>query len=239
MTKRYLTCAVFVALVLFGSRLARAEGGEDEGRGEKLLHSDLVRVTELSTALPLSAFLPAGSDTLREGEAEVRRKRELGVKVEGAVASAAYGVLFCPFGQPQSSCLALGSLFTDSEGKGEARLAFLAAGNTWAGGVLLTRDAKNQFISGLSFPPAEEVAPAGAGEVEVELKGRIASLNPANTSFRLVGFPVDIFVGASTRFKKVGGFAALFVGLRVEVKGFSRPDGTVFATEVKAEQDDD
>src|SRR3990172_5313329 len=121
MTKRYLTCAVFVALVLFGSRFARAEDGEDEGRGEKLLHSDLVRVTELSTALPLRAFLPAERDTLREGEAEVRRKRELGVKVEGAVASAAYGVLFCPFGQPQSSCLALGSLFTDSEGKGEAR----------------------------------------------------------------------------------------------------------------------
>ena len=237
MTKRYLTCAVFVALVLFGSRLARAEDGEDEGRGKKLLHSDLVRVTELSTALPLSAFLPAGSDTLREGEAEVRRKRELGVKVEGAVPSAAYGVLFCPFGHPQSSCLALGSLFTDVEGKGEARLDFLAAGNTWAGVILLTRDAKNQFISGFSFPPAEEVAPAG--EVEVELNGRIASLNPATTSFRLVGFPADIFVGTSTRFKKLSGFAALFVGLRVEVKGFSRPDGTIFATEVKAEQDDD
>ena len=239
MTKRYLACAMLVAFVLFGSKLVRAEDGEDEGRGEKLIHSALVRVAELGTALPLSAFLPPGSDPLREGEAEVRRKRELAVKVEGAVPSAAYGVLFCPFGQPQSSCLALGSLFTDSDGKGEARLSFLAAGNTWAGVILLTRDAKNQFISGFSFPPAEEVAPAGAGEVEVELSGRIASLNPANTSFRLVGFPVDLFVGTSTRFKKVSGFTALVVGLTVEVKGFSRPDGTIFATEVKAEKDND
>ena len=231
MTRRFLAYTMFVTLVLLGSRVARAE--DDEGRGEKLFTSDLVRVVELAPALPAALFSAPGSDPLREGETEVRRKREVAVKVRGALASGAYGVWFCPFGQPQTACPALGSLSTDSEGNGEARLPFPAAGGTWAGAILLTRDAKNQFISGFRFPPDAEAQQLGA---EVELKGRITSLNLLNNSFRIEGLAVDIVVGTSTRFKKIS-FTELFVGLTVEVEGFTRPDGTIFAVEVKAEED--
>ena len=156
MTKRFWIGVIFAALVAMAPRLARAEDDE-EGRGEKLVTSDLVRVIDLSPALSPALFpnLP-GTDPLRDGGAEVRRKRQVAVKVHGATGSVVYAVLFCPFGQPQAACLTLGSLSTDSDGDGDARLAFTAAGNTWAGAILLTRDGKSQFISGFAFPPAPE-----------------------------------------------------------------------------------
>ena len=64
-------------------------------------------------------------------------------------------------------------------------------------------------------------------------------MNTANLSFRLEGFLVDIFVGTTTKFKELHSFAGLSAGLTVEVEGFTRPDGTIFATEVKAKDHGD
>ena len=89
-----------------------------------------------------------------------------------------------------------------------------------------------QFVSGFSFPPP---APPPATGVELQITGRILSLNAGNRSFQLAGLPIAVFVdsftkfdGASTRF-----FSDLDTGFDVAVTGFSRPDFTIYATHVR------
>lgn len=238
MAKQYHRYVIFLLLSLVGASVAWAD--EDEDRKEKSFAAEIVRVADLSFHDQLGPFFgPNGNDPLRDGKLEVRGNRKVEVQLKGTVPSTVYNVFFCPFGLPPAGCLGLGTTTTNSEGNAKTSLPFAATQNTWAGAFIFTRNTPNptsQFISGFQFAQNEGEAQGG---VEVELEGKISSLNSSNQSFRLNNFPVDIFVGPDTRFKKVGGFGALLVGQKVEVKGFTRTDGTILATRVEAEHGDD
>jgi hypothetical protein len=237
MKRTFFYCVIAAFFSACGSSVVRAD--EDQGLGEKLFEADLIRVADLSSTEQLGPlFGPNGTDPLEAGLVTVRRKRQIEIQIQGAVPSVTYQAFFCRFGFPPSGCVALGLVETDREGSGKARLPFPAPQQAWAGVFVLTRNAPattNEFVSGFRFPPAEEQS----GGVEVELRGTVASLNVANGSFRLGKLPLDIFVGPATRFERIAGFAALQVGDQVQVTGFIRADGTIFATRVRGEEKGD
>lgn len=234
MSKRYRWYAVLLFFLLIGSALTWADDDDDDKeRKEKRFTAEIVRVADLGSGQLGPAFGPNGNDPLRKGKLELRGDRRVEVELRGAAASAVYAVFFCRFGFGPDACVNLGSLETNAEGNGETRVQFSAPTSTWAGVFIFTRNATNQFISGFGFEAAAQDG------VQVELEGRISSLNASNQSFRLNNLPVDIFVGPSTRFEHLSGFGALSVGLKVEVKGFVQADGTILATKIEAEEKDD
>jgi len=221
--------------VLLGAGAVWADGDENEGRGngpaDRVFEAELLRVAELGSPQPLGAmFTLNGTDPLRGGSVAVNRQREVEVQVQGAVASATYVSYFCPFGFPAGSCLGLGSFTTNAGGNGSGRFPVPASPQTWAGVFVLTRNTANQFVSGFRTPPA---APQQAG-VEVELRGRIGIVSPLLSSFQLERFPVNIFVGASTRFQRITGLGELRIGDEVVVTGFTQGDGSILATRVRS-----
>ncbi len=227
MYKLTYCCAAFVLCV---SGIAAAD--ENKGLGERLFTAELVRVSEL-TGGPVG---PAGTDPLSRGSVNVRLRREIDTAVFGAAQTATYSVVFCrATAVSQPLCVTLGNLTTDAKGDGAARLPFAAAGEAWTGAFVLTRDGSNQFVSGFRFPPLEESQP---GAVEVEFKGPVGSLNPANQSLKLTGLTLDIFVTTSTKLKGVSGFAGLKIGEVVKVSGTVRTDGAIQALRIEVEDVD-
>jgi hypothetical protein len=223
---KWMCCAVFV---FCSSGLNIAIADDDSRLGEKLFTAELVRVEEL-TGGPAG---PAGTDPLDRGRIDVRRKRQVEAAVFGAAQTATYGVVFCRATVvSQPLCVTLGDLITDAKGYGTARFPFPTAGESWTGAFVLTRNGANQFVSGFRFPPLEESQP---GVVEVEFKGPIGSLNPANQSLRLAGLAVDVFVTASTKLEGIEGFAGLQTGEAVKIRAIVRPDGTIQAVSIEAE----
>jgi hypothetical protein len=238
MKTTFFYCVIAALFSTVGPSVVRAD--EDQGLGEKLFEADLIRVADLGSTEQLGPlFGPNGTDPLEAGVITARRKRQIEIQIQGAVPSVTYQAFFCRFGFLPSGCVALGMVETDREGRGKARLPFLAPQQAWAGVFVLTRNASNttyyEFVSGFRFPPVE----AQPGGVEVDLRGTVASLNVANGSFRLDKLPLDIFVGPATRFERIAGFAALHAGDKVEVTGFTRPDGSIFATRVRSEEKGD
>jgi len=218
-----------------GAGAVWADRDEDEGRGngpaDRVFEAELLRVAELGSPLPLGAmFTLNGTDPLRGGSVAVSRQREVEVQVQGAVASATYAVFLCPFGFPASSCSSLGSFTTNAGGNWSGRFPIPASPQTWAGVLVLTRDTANQFVSGFRTPP---LAPQQAG-VEVELRGEVGTVNILNSSFQLQRFPVNIFVGAATRFQRITGLGELRIGDEVIVTGFTQGDGSILATRVRS-----
>ncbi len=230
----YAVVSLFLLLLLIGSVPVWADDDDD---GDGNFRARVLRIADLGSDALGPAFGPNGNDPLRKGRVEVRGKRRVEAELRGASPTSVYNVFFCRFGFGPSACLNLGSMTTDAEGDAEAHFTFPAGLNAGAGVFVFTRDvppATNEFVSGFQFAAAVE-----EGAVEVELKGRISSINASNSSFRLSNFPADIFTGPSTRFEKLNGFGALAAGLRVEVKGFVRADGTILATKIEKEHDDD
>jgi hypothetical protein len=198
-----------------------------------LFTAELVRVADLVGG-PAG---PAGTDPLGRGNVDARRKREVEATVFGAAHTATYSVVFCRATVvSQPLCVTLGDLMTDANGNGTVRLPFAAAGESWTGAFVLTRDSANQFVTGFRFPPLEESQP---GAVEVEFKGPIGSLNPANQSLRLAGLAMDIFVTASTKFEGIEGFAGFETGEAVKIYGTVRADGSIQALRIETGSEDD
>lgn len=223
--QRYYAVILLLTMSLICAKPGWA--GEDD---EEIFESELVRMADLAS-FPLGSN---GGDPLSKGDVEVSENRQVEVEVSGAAPFALYTVLFCHFVNPSpSNCITLGTLSTNSEGEGEAELTFPAIPTTLAGSFLLTRGGANQFITGFQFPPAA----AAEGGVEVELKGRIASLSLRTNSFQLHGLPWVIVVDTSTRFENVSGFSGLLVGQEVEVKGVGLPDGSILALKIEVEDD--
>lgn len=236
MSKRYRWYAVLLFFLLIGSPTAWADDDDDD-RKEKQFTAGVVRIADLGSDALGVAFGPNGNDPLRKGKIEARGNRRVEAELRGAAPSSVYNLFFCRFGFGPAGCQNLGSLTTDAEGDAEARLTFPPGLNAGAGVFVFTRNvppATNEFVSGFQFAAAVE-----EGAVQVELEGKIGSINASNSSFRLQNFAADIFTNTSTRFEKVNGFGALAVGLRVEVKGFVRADGTILATKIEADDDDD
>lgn len=233
---RRLCSVLILALTTLAPGVARAD--EDNGRGEMLFVANLVRVADMNADQIGAFFNPAAGDPLAEGLVEVRRKREVEAVVRGAAQSATYRVFFCRLGFGPDRCDELGTFETDSQGNGRGRLPFNLAAANWSGVFLLARDVTgvgsriNQFVSGFQFRPADQ---AQTG-VEIDLRGSVETV--AAGSFRLRGFPVDIFVDASTRFDNVSGLGDLKPGDEVEIEGITRADGTILATRVKIDDDD-
>ena len=221
--------------VLLGAGAVWADRDENEGRGngpaDRVFEAELLQVAELGSPLPLGAmFSLNGTDPLGGGSVAVHRQREVEVQVQGAVASATYSAFFCPFGFSASSCVSIGLFTTNAGGNWSGRFPVPASQQTWAGVFVLTRNTANQFVSGFRTPPAAQQQ-AGA---EAELRGRIGIVSPLLSSFQLERFPVNILVGASTRFQGSTGLGDLRTGDEVVVTGITQGDGSILATRVRS-----
>lgn len=249
--------AALVALLLFApGAVARDDDDEGRSRDAVLFEASLVRAAALNTpsGTPAGqqlgpAFLATGTDPLSSGQVRVYRNRNVEVRLRGAVPNAAYRALFCRLGFLQNNgCIDLGQVETNPEGNAEARLNFPAAGadapDTWAGGFLLSREtappqqnqpapAGNQYVSAFTFP----LAAAETTGAEIELKGRVVSLDANAGLFRLDSLQTDILTTSGTKFEEIEGLADLSVGQDVEVKGSLRSDLKIIAERVKLEGD--
>ncbi len=223
---RWWNLAVCVlAIVPIGARL---QADVDEpGRGEKLFEAALVRVAEGGPQQLGALYNPTAKDRLAWGSVEVRRKREVEVRLEGAEPLKEYTVFFCP---PAGACQSLGSIGTDGNGDARERLPFRLPGTQFSGVFLLAREGIGQFVSGWRFPEPATTATT----TELRLKGEVAFVG-ANF-LRLRGFPLDIVVTAETQFVGLPGLSALKPGDDVEIEGYMRADGVLVATRVRLER---
>jgi hypothetical protein len=219
-----------IAVTLFCGSISLADDSVQRDHVDDLLSADLVRIADLAVGAQIAG--PVGTDPLSQGHVDVSRSGQVDVVIKGAVANAPYDVHFCPEGSILSGCVSLGTVTTDSEGGGQAQLQFSSSPTAWAGSFILTRNNASQFISGFKLPPADEVP---AGGTEVELKGKVSAVNPSMNSFRLENLQMDILVGSSTVLEGFSSLDKLTLGQFVEVKGFSRNDGSMFATRVQIE----
>lgn len=244
--------ALVAVSLLSGVALLRADddnNGNQSPNGQQLFDAQLVRVADLNTPVgnpqgqQLGPFFgPNGSDPLDDGRVQVLRNRKAQFELRGATPNVTYTAFFCRFGfLPANGCVMLtGQLDTNVEGNAEALLSFpdnpTGATDTWAGTFILTRSVgnapTNEYVAGFTFPP---LPPADGNGTDVDVTGRIASLNKTNTSFRLDGLPTDILTGAGTHFEGIQDFSALAVGMDVEVKGSTNADGTISAASVKSD----
>ncbi|MBM3776398.1 MAG: hypothetical protein FJW37_14735 [Acidobacteria bacterium] len=215
--------------VLLLIALTPLRADEEHGRGEKLLSSGLVRVSELgSLGAP---FSPVGTDPLGKGQLEVHRKRQVEVDLRGASPSASYDILFCKAGA--ASCATLGKVETNSDGDGEARIEIAAPENAWAGVFAVSRGGSVQYLSGFRLPA---IMAQSAG-TRIGIEGTIASVDATKKSFKLTNAPLEIFVDGATEFEGLANFGELKAGVEVEVAGLMRADGTVLAAKIESEGD--
>ncbi len=246
---KFLSVSVLgLSLVCFG--VARADDdddghghdGDNRGRNQNqpavnpnqdgTLSAQLVSLTDTAFAGPVSG--PVGADRLTRGRVEVSQNRQARIELVGASPNTTYDVKFCRFGDlPPCMSLNPANLTTDSQGNAQGQFVFPNSPDNWAGTFLLARGGLNEFVSGFRFT-APVVAQAG---VQVEIKGRVASLNATNSTFRLEGFAFDIMVVAGvTKLDKVNSVSDLHINDRVEVTGFTM-NNVILATRVKVEDD--
>jgi hypothetical protein len=252
MNIRSICTAFLVMFLVSGAVVMQADDdkGNQSPNGQQLFDTQLVRVADLNTPAGNPAgqqlgpfFGPNGTDPLDDGRVQVLRNRKAQFELRGATPNVTYNAFFCRFGfLAAPGCFMLvGQLDTNVEGNAEGLLSFpanpAAASDTWAGTFILTRivggAATNEYVAGFTFPPLPPTDGTGA---DVDVSGRIMSMDKTNSSFRLAELPTDIFTGAATQFEKIDGFSDLAVGMDVEVKGFTKPDGTIFATNVKSDE---
>lgn len=247
---KFLSITVLgLSLISFG--VARADddgggghGGDNRGRDQ---NQPVVSVTPAQNATPATAQLvrlqdtgfagpasgPVGVDSLTRGRVEVSQNRQARIELVGATPSVSYDVRFCRFGDlPPCMSLSPPNLTTDFQGNAQGQFTFPGSPDNWSGTFVLARGGATEFVSGFQFAQV----PAVQMGVQVELKGRIASLSAGNSSFRLEGFAFDIAVSAATRLDDLNSFADLSVGQMVEVTGFS-VNTMILATRVKVDND--
>jgi len=184
------------------------------------------------------AFVPTGSDPLKSGTAHLSSDGTLHVDLDGASPNQTYTAYFCRFGFGPAACVLLGQaggLSTNGEGDGHATLDFPATlgAEDWAGLVLIARTIGSATT--YEYVGAIHVSINTAAQPHFDIQGQISSIVAATASFFISPFKESIITGTLTKFQgKVHRFSDLVVGMQVEVKGVSLPDGTLLATAVNA-----
>jgi len=217
----------------------RANDPDSLAPGSLVPVSDLNVPTGTPAGQPLGpAFVPTGSDPLQSGTAHLSSDGTLRVDLRGASPNETYTAYFCRFGFGPAACVLLGQaagLSTDAQGDGHATLDFPATlgPEDWAGMVLIARTIGSATT--YEYVGAIHVSMNIAAQPHFDLQGQISSLVAATASFVVSPFKESIITGTSTKFQgKVHSFSDLAVGMQVEVKGVSLPDGTLLATSVSA-----
>lgn len=216
---------------------ALAFDDENSRKNDPVFDATWVRVSELGIPDLLSPFVQLGSDQLDRGNLQVRRQGEVRVDLRGARPSSEYKLMFCPFGQPFPGCTSLGSFMTDRDGDANERLDWTVPKRVAAGIFILTRAGTLpvvEFATGFELPES-----AIATGPAVDVSGRVGQVNRLTGFFRINGFPLNIFVDNNTKFSGIRNFAALDVGMQVEVDTITRTDGSLLATQVRAKRNDD
>lgn len=172
-----------------------------------------------------------GVDPLDKGAVEVSTQGNVEVTLEGAMRNAAYTVSFCRFALTNVGCMSLanGTFNTNGEGNAKAEMLMPMQGANWSGIFILARGATPQFAT--AFTTRNANPPPGA---EIEIKGRISTIDPATNSFRMDSFPMPVFLTSRTNLVKFDSLSQLRIGDRVEVRGVSI-NGAIEASRVKGE----
>lgn len=234
----YLRFALALALASTIGLLADngKENGKGKGKGKAesethrqddptVWESDFVRIGTLGIQNA------TGTDPLQEGSIEVTAEGNVEITLEGAMPSSAYTAAFCRFALTSVGCMSLtnGSFTTGPDGKAKAEMQMPMQAANWSGIFILSRSTVPQFAT--AFTTRNPNPPAGA---DIELKGRVSSIDLGNNSFRLDGFPIPIFVTNRTTLVRLDSLNQLRSGDRVEVSGVSISGG-IEASRVKGE----
>ena len=184
------------------------------------------------------AFVPTGSDPLQSGTAHISSDGTLHVDLDGASPNQTYTAYFCRFGFGPAACVLVGqvgAISTDAHGNGQAALDFptTLGSEDWAGVVLIARASASATT--YEYIGAIHVSINTAAQPHFDVQGQISALVAAAASLVVSPFKESIVTDASTKFKgKIHSFSDLVVGMHVEVKGVTLPDGTLLATSVNA-----
>jgi Domain of unknown function (DUF5666) len=241
-TRIFSVAAVLLAYAILASGLWAV----DRGRVVRPLGpSSLVPVSNLNvpTGTPAGqplgpGFLPAGSDPLQNGSANLTSNGILHVDLHGASPQQTYSAYFCRFGFGPAGCVQVGQtggISTDSNGNGHADLDFPASvgSEDWTGQVLITRTIGSATT--YEYAGAIHVGINRAAQPSFDLQGQISSITPTTSSFVISPLKDMIVTDSSTTFDgKAHSFSDLMVGMQVDVKGVILSDGTLLATDVNS-----
>lgn len=241
------TVSFFVIAVLLAyAILASGLWAVDRGRAIRPLGpNSLVPVSSLNVpsgtpaGQPLGpGFVPAGSDPLRAGSANLTANGTLHVDLHGASPLQTYSAYFCRFGFGPAGCVQVGQaggISTDSNGNGHADLDFPASvgSEDWTGQVLITRTISSTTT--YEYVGAIHVGINRAAQPSFDLQGQISSITASTSSFVISPLKDMIVTDSSTTFDgKAHSFSDLMLGMQVEVKGVVLSDGTLLATDVNS-----
>jgi hypothetical protein len=237
-----------LALSVICAILASGLWAADRGRAvvvRPLGPSSLVPVSSLNVpsgtpaSQPLGpGFVPAGSDPLQKGTANLTANGTLHVDLHGASPQQTYSAYFCRFGFGPAGCVQVGQaggISTDSNGNGHADLDFPASvgSEDWTGQVLITRTIGTATT--YEYAGAIHVGINRAAQPSFDLQGQISSITASTSSFVISPLKDMIVTDSSTMFDgKAHSFSDLMLGMQVEVKGVVLSDGTLLATDVNS-----
>jgi hypothetical protein len=241
-TSKTLILSVMCAIVASGLRAV------DIGRPaavRPLGPSSLVPVSSLNVPSGTSAgqplgpgFVPAGSDPLKMGSANLTSNGTLHVDLHGASPQQIYSAYFCRFGFGPAGCIQVGQaggISTDSNGNGHADLDFPASvgSEDWTGEVLITRTVSSATT--YEYVSAIHVGINRVAQPSFDLQGQISSITASTSSFVISPLKDMIVTDSSTMFDgKAHSFSDLMLGMQVEIKGVVLSDGTLLATDVNS-----
>ena len=181
-------------------------------------------------------FVPAGSDPLQMGTANLTSNGTLHVGLHGASPQQVYSAYFCRFGFGPAGCVQVGQaggISTDSNGNGHADLDFPASvgSEDWTGQVLITRTISSTTT--YEYVGAIHVGINRAAQPSFDLQGQISAITASTSSFVISPLKDMIVTDSSTTFDgKAHSFSDLMLGMEVEVKGVVLSDGTLLAIDV-------
>ena len=182
--------------------------------------------------------MPAGSDPLQTGSANLTANGTLHVDLHGASPQQTYSAYFCRFGFGTAGCVQVGQaggISTDSNGNGHADLDFPASvgSEDWTGQVLITRTISSTTT--YEYVGAIHVGINRAAQPSFDLQGQISSITASTSSFIISPLKDMIVTDSSTTFDgKAHSFSDLMLGMQVEVKGVVLSDGSLLATDVNS-----
>lgn len=225
--------------MLAGFPLVAQDDSIGQDRGSKLYEAQLVRAGDLTGGV--GSLGVAGKDPLRDGVVEVRGKRVVEARLNGAAPGKTYELFYCQF--PGSACKSLGTLETKDNGNAAKIFEFKGDGRGWAGIFYLAGGTEGgaavQFVGGWVFDPAPPTGDGSAEPSKVSVRGAVKSLDVTTKTFRIENFVAVIHVTPETRFQGHRDFQELQVGHVVEVDGYLNADGSVQAVSVKFEKPGD
>lgn len=234
----YLRSAIIITLAIatcLSADNGKGNGkGNGNGKGESENHRQddpTVWETDFVRIGTLGIQNATGTDPLKQGAIEVTAEGNVEVTLEGAMPNSAYTAAFCRFALTSVGCMSLtnGTFTTNNDGNAKAEMQMPMQAANWSGIFILSRSTVPQFAT--AFSTRNPNPPAGA---DIELKGRVSSVDLGTNSFRLDGFPIPIFVTNRTNLVRLDSLNQLRSGDRVEVSGVSTSGG-IEASRVKGE----